>query len=190
MQNYRKSFMIFVILAAFAAIAAAYGYNSTAGEVSVVVAKSNIKLDQEAAGNLISSKIPRGALQMDTVRQPTELEGYSARGFIPAGTVLRKSMFQLGGGVSAKLKPDQVAIAVPTNLDTTCAEKLSPGNHVNIRIANKQGDTVTCQEIADNVEVISVNEKGVVLAVDKSYANSFILGKSQTVVLEILPSLK
>lgn len=186
---------MFVVFAALAAVTAAYNLNAVAGMVPVAVARSDIAPDEAASPkNIGVGKTPRGALQGDTVREPRELAGMAAKGFIPSGTVLKKSMFQpiekAGAAARLSLKPGYVAVALSPSLDTTCGGEVKPGSLVDVKCVRKDG---SLQVIAEKVEVLAAPEKskGVVVALKKAEADRLLSEKAQsTVVLVLLPPEK
>lgn len=193
MKNYRIFFVAFIFFAAIAAISAAYGYSKVAGMVDVAVAQSDILPDEIVSSKNISlGKTPQGAMNIDSVKSPAELKGMTARGYIPSGTVLRLSMFRPEGkaGAAAKLAPGQVALAVATDINTTCGDEIKAGSKVNIKVVKKlQNKDITIETVAENIEILSVKEKSVVLAIDKSLSESYINGKSiGEIVFELLPT--
>lgn len=189
LKNYKTFFAAAVLFALLTAIVAAYGYNSMAGTVGVIVAKQDITADKQLLPEQIgASQTPRGAVQVDTINNAALLEGKVAKGFIPAGTVLRSSMFQSvsTAGVRAKLKAGYVALALDKTIDTSCSDQIAVNSKVNIKSFTKEG---TIENVATDIEVIAVTEKGMVLAMpvdlsDKLIAQKY-LGK---LVLELLPA--
>lgn len=187
--------MLFVVFAALAAITVVYTINNVAGMVPVAVAKGDIYSDTAVSpDNVGQSKVPRGAIQVDTVRDPIQLQGMSAKGYIPSGTVLRKSMFQsinsAGAVARLSLKPGYVALALQPDLDATCGGEVKPGCLVNVKCVRKDGSV---QKIADSVDVLSAPEKskGVVIALTETDADRLLAERpNSTVVLELLPPKK
>jgi hypothetical protein len=200
MKNYRLMFGLFVLLAAIAAIIAAGSLSRATGTSQVAIASINIAADDAATvKNIGDAKIPQAAVQPDTALSLQDLQGMAAKGFIPAGTVLRKSMFQnismAGAEAKLSLEPDLIAVALPVSLDTTIGGEIKAGSHVDIDVVTKEGALVT---VAGNVEVLTIPDltqtsntgKGVVLGMQKSVADQMVtLEKSNgNVVLELLPS--
>jgi Flp pilus assembly protein CpaB len=147
--------------ALIAASLAAYYYNKMAGMVTVAVAMQEIQADDMASPkNVGPGKTPRGALQSDTVINPSDLAGMAAKGYIPAGTVLRKSMFQpmSEAGVPAKLAtmPGKVAIALPADINVTVGGVIKPGDRVTIK-ASEKGRT---EILVSEATVLTVPQKG------------------------------
>lgn len=188
MKNYKTFFAAAILFAILTSIVAAYGYNTVAGVVDVVVAKRDIKADETMQPEALGyGKTPKGAILSDTIRNPAELQGMIAKGYVPAGTVLRKSMFQqvTAAGARAKLKPGYVALAFNKDLDTSCSDQILPNSLVNIKSFNKDGTVV---DVASEIEVICITEKGVVMAVPEELSDSVIEQKNiGVIVLELLP---
>lgn len=188
MKNYKTFFAAAILFAILTAIVAAYGYNTIAGVVDVVVAKRDIKADETMQPEALGyGKTPKGAILNDTVKNPAELQGMIAKGYIPAGTVLRKSMFQTvtTAGARAKLKPGYVALAFNKDLDTSCSDQILPNSSINIKSFNKDGTVV---DVASEMQVICVTEKGIVLAIPEELSDSVIEQKNiGTIVFELLP---
>jgi len=137
LKNYKVFFFVSVILALLTSAAVAYGYNSVAGMVPVVVASDNIYEDRVVNSNNVTIRqFPKGGLQNDTVLDIEDIRGKVARGYIPRGTVLRNSMFQTvaGSGVPAKLSvmPGKVAVAIPSDIYTTVGGTIKDGNTVSL----------------------------------------------------------
>lgn len=96
----------------------------------------------ESLNNLNQVDVARGNFYADTIRSTTELMGLIPKGFIPAGTVLRKSMFQPieNAGMSGKLAMlggDRVAVAIPNDLYTSVAGNLAEGDKVDVYLRPK-----------------------------------------------------
>lgn len=188
MKNYKTFFAAAILFAILTAIVAAYGYNTVAGVVDVVVAKRDIKADEPMLPEALGyGKTPKGAVVSDTVRNPAELQGMVAKGFIPAGTVVRKSMFQAvsTAGARAKLELGYVALAFNKDIDTSCSDQILPNSLVNIKSFNKDGTVV---DVASEIRVICVTEKGMVLAIPEEISGEVIMQKNiGTIVFELLP---
>jgi len=184
LRNYKIFFIASVIFALLAAALAAYGYNSVAGMVPVVVSSTNIAPDEVVTGkNVIVGRTPRGALQGDTIRNINQIAGTAAKGYIPQGTVLRKSMFQPidSAGVPAKLSllDGRVAVAVSADIYTTVGNSLKAQNTVSVR-ASKEGTT---RELIKEATVLAVPEKSgskgaVILAVTPVEADAILSARS------------
>lgn len=154
-----------------------------------------IKADDMASPqNIGTGQTPRGALQNDTVINPSDLAGMAAKGYIPAGTVLRKSMFQpmSEAGVPAKLAtmPGKVAIALPADINVTVGGIVKSGDRVAIK-ASQKGQTVT---LVTEATVLTIPQSGskdnaITIAVTPQESQIIWNAKSagQTIWHELLP---
>lgn len=117
-----------------------------------------------------------------------------AKGYIPAGTVLRKSMFHAmdKAGIPAKLNhmSDKVAIALSADLNTTLGGIVEPGNKVTVKASDK-GATY---HLVTKTELLATPDKGtekaVVLAVTP-YESHMIwdaISSGKTIWFELLKS--
>lgn len=177
LKNY-KIWLIGAVLLAFAA-----------GAISVVTVRSFSATEKALAAasdispssseiNLTPVDVARGNLYPDVVRSKTELAGFVPKSYIPAGTILRKSMFQPveSAGMPGKLAAlgdNRVAVAIPNDLYTSIAGNLAEGNRVDIYLKPKgemptlalvdvpvlQGATITVPEQGEQ------QSQGIVLAV-------------------------
>jgi len=193
MKNYKLFFIGTVVFALIAAAIFAYGYNNVNRMVNVAVAGTDIHPDETATPqNVVLGKTPRGALQSDTILKPSELANMCAKGYIPAGTILRKSMFQpvAKAGIPAKLAAmkGRVALAIPSDIETTVGETIRPGDAVDI-MASVKGQTV---KVGTDVTVLAVpreESKAVVLAVTPKEADNILSAQSdgKSIALLLLP---
>ena len=145
---------------------------------------TEIQTDDLASPKTVGlGRTPRGALQSDTILNPADLAGMAAKGYIPAGTVLRKSMFQpmSNSGVPAKLKTmsGKVAIALAADINTTVGGVLKPNNQVTIKASDK-GQT---EALVNAATILSVpnqgtSDKAVIFAVTPSEAQAIWDAKS------------
>lgn len=137
-KNYRYWLLAAAVFAVLAAVAAIQTVRSFAGVVQVVAVKRDVAANEMLTANdLTLVEQAKGSLYPDVVAAPRDAAGMVARGFIPAGTVLRRSMLmppqQAGvAGSVAALGGDYVAVAVPNTLGTTVAGTLAAGNRVDI----------------------------------------------------------
>ncbi|MTI84392.1 MAG: hypothetical protein FH756_10905 [Firmicutes bacterium] len=196
MRNYKLFFIASVAFAVMVAALAAYGYNSVAGMVPVVISSTSIAPDEMVTGkNVMPGRTPRGALKMDTIRDSRQLAGMTAKGYIPQGTVLRESMFQpiSNAGVPAKLSllNGRVAVAVPADIYTTVGNSLKEKNTVSVR-ASKEGIT---RELIKKATVLAIPKKGgvkgaVVLAVTPDEADAILSAQSagESLAMHLNPS--
>lgn len=149
-------------------------YNDIMMTKKVLVAKQDIKLD-----NLLSSKNavfdgkPSGGLPNDYIVNEDEVQDKVAKGFIPAGTTIRKSMLKdnKGIGIEAKLgeNPQLIATSFEADLYTTIGGQLKIGSIVTVKalLKSMEGTTNTTVLIGERIPVWHVdsesNQKAVVL---------------------------
>ncbi len=197
LSNWKAVFPVFLILALVLGIGFWFYMRNIGGSVEVAVARVDINLDDEVSVpvNVGVGEMQVGSLYSDTIRSAGQLKGKSAKGFIPEGTVLRESMLQPAIGPIARLKPGNVAISVANTINTTVAEAVKPGNIVRVNIVNKasSADKIPPKIIAqlEPVEILSINEKGVVVGLDKAGAKALVEAKvGYTIDFELLPTQK
>lgn len=189
MKNYRLMFGLFLLFAALTAVIFAYGYDSITRKTTVAVALEDIMPNQAASpANVGSARFPIGGIQVDTVLRPVELKGMAARGYIPKGTILRKSMFQpveeAGASAILSLKKGLVAIALPPSIDTTCGGQVKQGCLVDVKIVGQDGSIITIP----GVEVLAADQtKGVVIGIDQTSADTILRLRNRTqIVLQLV----
>lgn len=197
LSNWKMVFPVFLILALILGVGFWFYMRNIGGNVEVAVARVDINLDDEVSipVNVGVGEIQVGSLYNDTIRSASQLKGKSAKGFIPAGTVLRESMLQPAVGPIARLKNGNVAVSVPNTINTTVAGAIKPGNIVRIKIINKAStiDKTPPMEIAsiEQVEILAVNEKGVVVSLNEAGARTLEEAKvGYTIDFELLPTKK
>jgi Flp pilus assembly protein CpaB len=197
LKNYRTFFIAAVICAVLAALVGVYGYNTVAKMSNVVVASRDIIADESVSEtNVTSGKEPAGSLKSDSIQNISEIKGMVAKGFIPAGTPLRKSMFMsaAGAGTAARLSAmdgNKVAIAVPDSVETSIGKALKKGDKVSVKGATKAGAKVVLCPTADVLEVVN-KETGitaVILALTPQEAEQIASARAtnQNVWCELLP---
>lgn len=191
-MNLLKSYKPWLVLTVFLAIGAGalsvWLVRSYVGTVKVVSALTD--LDAGAviqAQNMTQVDCASGNLYPDAVRDPREVAGMVARGFIPGGTILRRSMFmspQVAGvsGQLAALGKGYTAVAIPNTMSTTVAGALQSGDRVAVYASPK--DAAAHIKLLDNVLVIQAgsiktNEgqqqsPGLVLALKEKDAETLI----------------
>ncbi len=176
-KNYRVYFIGSLIIAIVVALLAAYAYNTVAKMVPVAVAARDIRADET----------------------PTEKSVVMGNEPIPAGTPLRKSMFQPvnGAGVAARLGAmgsNLVAVAVAPSADTTVGNTIKRGDKVIVKAAK----AAAVEMISQSAEVLDLPVSGndsknginaVVLAVPVTEADKIVTAKVNgfTVYCELLP---
>jgi len=197
LKNYRAFFIAAVVCAVLAALVGAYGYNTVAKMVTVTVASRDILADELVSDrNASYGKEPVGSLKPDSIKNINEVKGMVAKGFIPAGTPLRKSMFisVAGAGYAARLGAldgNLVALALPESVDTSVGKAIKRGDKVTVKGSSKNGSN---QLMAQKAEVLDIPNKNtgvnaVVLALSPEEADKIALAKSQgyTIYCELLP---
>jgi Flp pilus assembly protein CpaB len=202
LKNY-KLWLVAAVLLAFAAgmISVVTIRNFSATEKAFATASDITPVTPEL--NLAPVDVARGNLYPDTVRSETDLMGVIPKGFIPAGTVLRKSMFQPveSAGMSGKLAMlgnDRVAIAIPNDLYTSIAGNLAEGDIVDVYLRPKG----TMPELAlANVPVLQgattvmpegeQTSQGIVLAIPAGELSKILQGMQgdQSMLLVLKPIL-
>lgn len=180
-----------------AALVGVYGYNTVAKMSNVVVASRDIAADETIGdSNITTGKEPAGSLKLDSVRNIGEIRGMIAKGFIPAGTPLRKSMFisASGAGVAARLSAmdgNKVAIAMPDTVDTSIGKALKKGDKVAVNGTTKAGTRTVLCPVADVLEVVDKDNgiTAVILALTPTEAEQIAAARasSQSVWCELLP---
>ncbi len=197
MKNYRIFFVAAVVCAVLAALVGVYGYNTVAKMDNVVIASRDIIADETASdGNITVGKEPAGSLKADSVQNINEIKGMVAKGFVPAGTPLRKSMFMQssGAGAAARLSAmegNKVAIALPDTIDTSVGKALKKGDKVAVKGATKAGAKTVLCAAADVLEVVNKEKDiiAVILALTPTEAEQIATARAtnQIVWCELLP---
>ena len=156
----------------------------------------------ESLNNLNQVDVARGNFYADTIRSTTELMGLVPKGFIPTGTVLRKSMFQPieNAGMSGKLAMlggDRVAVAIPNDLYTSVAGNLAEGDKVDVYLRPKGSlptlaleDVLVLQGATTVIpQQVELPSQGIVLAVPAMELNKILQGMQgdQSMLLILKP---
>ncbi len=192
LSNWKVVFPVFLILALILGFGFWNYMRNIGGKVEVAVARVDINLDDELSipANVGVGEMQVGSLYRDTIRAAGQIKGMSAKGFIPAGTVLRESMLQPAVGPIARLKAGNVAVSVPNTINTTVAGAVKPGNIVRVKVIDKEAPA-TEKACIEPVEILGVNEKGVVVSLDEAGAKILEEAKVGCVVdFELLPAKK
>lgn len=182
LKNFRYWLLAAVVFAAVAAVGSVQAVRSFAGAVQAVAVKRDVQAGEILTQNdLTLVEQARGTLYGDAVLSPRDAVGMAVRGFLPAGTVLRRSMLvppqQAGmAGAVASLGPGYVAVAVPNTLGTTVAGTLESGNRVDVY--SRASDKEPPVKVASDVLVLRAGAvrtregeqptQGVVLAVPEA----------------------
>jgi Flp pilus assembly protein CpaB len=188
LKNYKAWLALMLLFAAGAGFLSVHLIRSYTGTVEVVSALTDLD-----AGSVIRAQstamvdCARGNLYPDAVSDPGEVAGMVARGFIPGGTILRKSMFVSPrmSGVSGQLTSlgrDYRAVAVANTTATTVAGVVRPGDRVSIYVSPKEAPAHV--KLLDDVLVVQAGAvetgegqqqtSGLVLALGEKDAETLI----------------
>ncbi|CEP67162.1 Pilus assembly, Flp-type CpaB [Moorella glycerini] len=167
-KNYRLMLTIGLICGGLAAFGAVTAVNQKVGAVPAVVAAKDIEGHQVLApGDLTVVPVPRAALYKDALPAVSQAVGQVARGYIPAGTVMRASMLlpPAKAGASGLLSdyPGLVALAVKADIETNLAGVLQPGDKVQVMARYKDARGGRYEVLASSAPALVVNDKGVLL---------------------------
>jgi Flp pilus assembly protein CpaB len=143
LKDYKAWLVLTIVLALAAGILSVWLINSYIGAETVLV--NNIDLDRGAVVQpqaLAQAQCPRGNLYPDAVVNVGQIAGKAAKGFIPAGTILRLSMFtdpQLTAPASrlTVLGKDYEAVAVASGMNTNVAGTLNVDDRVDVYVYPK-----------------------------------------------------
>lgn len=203
LKNY-KLWLIAAVLLAFAAGAISVAtVRSFSATEKALAAASDISPSSPKI-NLAPVDVARGNLYPDTVRSRADLMGLIPKSFIPAGTILRTSMFQPieNAGMSGKLAilgGDRRAVALPNNLYTSIAGNLAEGDRVDVYLRPKGALPSPTPDLTDVPVLqgakITVPEQGeqpsqgIVLAVPARELNKILQGMQgeQSMLLVLKP---
>lgn len=190
-KNYRIWIVISVVLAVLAGIGAVSAVKSYVDTVKVAAASREISAGQMVkTGSLVMVDVPKGNLYPDAVRSTNEVAGMVAKGYIPAGTVLRKSMFlpPRAAGAAGQLSvmgEEFLAVAVPNSLYTTVAGVLQPGNRVDIYARAKESSPP--EKLASDILVIQAGS--IVTSEGQQQTQGVVIALKQEELSRILPYL-
>ncbi|OAT83697.1 SAF domain-containing protein [Desulfotomaculum copahuensis] len=190
-KNYRLMLIFALVFGALAVAGSIYTVQNKIGAVPVVVAYQNLD-DQKVItpGDIRVEPIPRAALYPDALTSPNQAVGWVARGYIPAGTVLRASMLLPPdkAGLSGKLVryPGQEGVALQAGLETDVAGSVRPGDMVEVTARYKDGQA---ERLFNAVPVLQASDKGLVLALtsDENIQYQKALSKGAAIVCALLP---
>jgi len=177
-RNYKLWLAVSVFLAALAALITITTIQKYTGTVRIVAAKTDIQSTSMITGNVLMYKeILRMDLYPDAVTDPRQIGGMIAKGFIPNGTFLRASMFEIPtvaqmSGKIGFMGKNYRAVALPKQLSTTVASTLNEDDIVDIYIKEKEiaNNKPKVTRIAEDVQVVRCrygeeSGEGVVLAI-------------------------
>ncbi|RJO62779.1 MAG: hypothetical protein C4542_02125 [Dehalococcoidia bacterium] len=142
-KNYKLWLAVTVLLASAAALVTVATVQRYTGTVRVVTAKKDMGAAQVVTGEFLQYEDAlRMGLYEDVVIEPQQVAGMVVKGFVPAGTVLRNSMFEppqnaMMSGKLAALGETYRAVALPKQLSTTVAGSLNEGDIVDIYTKKK-----------------------------------------------------
>ncbi|GEM_PF-3351317 len=203
LKNY-KFWLVGAIFLAFCAgaISVVTVRSFSATEKALAAATDITPALPESMGNLNQVDVARGNFYADTIRSTADLIGVIPKGFIPAGTVLRKSMFQPieNAGMSGKLAMigiDRVALAIPNDLYTSVAGNLDEGDKVDVYLRPKGSmPTLALEDVPILQGATTVipgqgeqPSQGIVLAVPSGELNKVLQGMQgeQSMLLILKP---
>ncbi len=206
LKNY-KLWLVGAVFLAFCAgaISVVTVRSFSATEKALAAATDITPVSPESLDNLNQVDVARGNFYADTIRSTTDLIGTIPKGFIPAGTILRKSMFQPIGnaGMSGKLTllgTDRVAVAIPNDLYTSVAGNLAEGDKVDVYLRPKGSMPTLALEDVPILQGATTmipgqgeqSSQGIVLAVPSGELNKILQGmqgeQSMLVILKPLIS--
>lgn len=189
--------MLSILCGLIAAAIGVYSYNTLIKLVPIVVAAEDIQPNQLITSKAITiSKTPRGALLNDSIQNVEELRNSSAKGFIPAGTPLRKSMFLPLAQSShsarlAALGEGYIALAVEKQMGTEIGGTVRAGDYVTIKAASKDA---TVETLIERAFVLDIPQKdknidSIVLAIPPVEADRIAQAEAggKTIYFELLP---
>ena len=190
-KNYRLMLITALFAGALAVAGSIYTIQNKIGAVPVVVAYQDLN-DQKviAPGDIRIEQRPRSALYPDALSSPEQAVGWVARGYIPAGTVLRASMLLPPdkAGLSGELDhyAGREGVALQAGLETNVAGSVRPGDMVEVTARYKDGQA---ERLFDAIPVLSVNEQGLVLALtsDENLQYQRALSRGAAIVCALLP---
>lgn len=145
-RNYKLWLILSVVLAVSAGIAAVFAIRAYVGTVPVLAAKADIQDGHiMMKEDLTTVDCAKGNLYPDTLTDVKEVIGLAAKGYIPAGTILRGAMFAPAedyktASLLKKLGKDYRAIAIPNSILTNVAGMLNPGDKVTVYVISKNFD--------------------------------------------------
>lgn len=191
LKNYKAWLVVSAALAVLAGVLTVFTIKSYVGTVNAAAAVKDIDAGQIVeAGSLAAVDVPQGIMYPDAVRNAGEVAGMVAKGYIPAGTILRKSMFmppQAAGatGQLSVMGEGFLGVAVPNSLYTTVAGVLQSGNRVDIYTRAK--DNASPEKLAQDIQVL---QAGTVMTRDgQQQTQGVVIALKQEELSRILPYL-
>jgi len=157
--NRSKAFLLLAFMcAALAAGAAAWLLHVSLPQKTVLVAAADIgPRGQIPASAVRKVSLPAAGVPDDALVDEASLSGKVARGFIPAGTVLREAMLQPrwsagAAGALAEIGPEYRLVALPVSLDTSVGNCVAAGDRIDLYAVGRDGRHAL---VASNVLVFS-----------------------------------
>ncbi|ACX51921.1 SAF domain protein [Ammonifex degensii KC4] len=133
----QKFFFLMAVLAGLVAAGSlAWLLSAFLPQKTVLVAKSDVPA-RGPVTEVEAVSLPKAGLPPDAVTERGELAGKVARGFIPAGTVLRRAMLQPkwaagAAGALAEIGPGYRMLALPLTADTTVGGCVASGDRIDV----------------------------------------------------------
>lgn len=190
-KNYRLMLLCALVFGAAAVAGSIYTVNKQIGAVPVVVANQDLNGQKVITpGDVRVEPRSRAALYPDVLLSPDQAVGWVARGYVPAGTVLRAAMLLPPdrAGLSGALAqyPGKEGVAVKAELETDVAGSVRSGDSVEVTARHKGGRV---EKLFDSVPVLQVNDKGLVLALtsDENARYQKALSEGAAIVCALLP---
>lgn len=187
LRNYKLWLVVTVMLAAMSALTTVGVLQKYTQTACVVMAKADIESAQVINEKMLVSnkEFPVRGMHSDTVTGVQQIQGLVSKGFIPARTVLRTSMFEppqsavMSGKLSA-IGKEYRAVALPKQLSTTVADTLNEGDTVDMYVRKTENGVPVVQKKASDILVVcnkygEQQSAGVVLAFKESELNEDLL---------------
>jgi len=187
LKNYKLWLAVTVVLAAISALVTVSVLQKYTRTACVVIAKTDIESAQVINEKMLvpNKEFPSRGMYPDTVTGVQQVQGMVSKGFIPAGTVLRASMFEppqsaiMSGKLSA-LGKEYRAVALPKQLSTTVADTLNEGDTVDMYVRETENGVPVVQKKASDILVVfnkygEQQSTGVVLAFKENELNEDLI---------------
>lgn len=158
MSRSRLFLVLAFVCAAVAAGATAWLLHVFLPQRTVLVAAVDIAPRSQVHVSAVRKvSLPAAGVPGDAMTSEAALSGKAARGFIPAGTVLREAMFQprwsMGAaGSLAEIGSEYRLVALPVSLDTSVGNCVAAGDRIDLYAVKKDGSHAL---VVSNVLVFS-----------------------------------
>jgi hypothetical protein len=172
LKNYRIMLGIALLLFIITMIFSARFYRQLSSSQVVIKATKDMTSGQQVTEDLLKPAENFGTLPADVVMQKDEIAGLYPKGFIPADTVLRKSMFQdknSGIGIEGELKnlPGLWAVSFSADIYTTVGGNIVNGSSVVVYLIDTS--ETRSEKVGEGIKVLSAasqdsTQKSVTLA--------------------------